>query len=216
MFAKKSWHFTCYAVGLAAEKHPAAIKAMQRDGHEIASHNYKWINFEGLDEATEREYIRKAVKAIQAASIDGKTAPVSQHSRRLVWEEYKAMGLPLLYECDAYNDDLPYWVTVKGEGHLIIPYTLDQNDMKFSVAPGFGGPDEFYQYLKNTFDVLYQEGKEGSPKMMSVGLHCRLAGKPGRAAALQKFMDHVASHPDVWVATREEIAVHWRAVHPFS
>lgn len=125
------------------------------------------------------------------------------------------MGLELLYECDAYNDELPYRVKMtEGESLLIIPYTLDANDMKFSVAPGFSSPTAFYDYLKNTFDVLYDEGIEGYPKMMSVGLHCRIVGKPGRAAELKRFMAYVKSKEDVWVCTRKEIAHHWNKEHP--
>ncbi|KAJ3325671.1 hypothetical protein HDV06_003441 [Boothiomyces sp. JEL0866] len=221
IFDKFKYKFTCYAVGLAVEKNPAAIAEMENKGHEIASHNYKWIDYQGLTKEQEREYIRKTIAAIQAAAPSGKaprgwyTGRISENSRRIVWDEYKKQGLDLLYECDAYNDDLPYWVNMEGEGHLIIPYTLDQNDMKFCVPPGFGGPDAFYQYLKNTFDILYEEGDE-SPKMMSIGLHCRLVGKPGRAAALVKFLEYISGFPDVWVATREEIANHWRSVHPFE
>ena len=185
--------------------------------------DHRWVDLDKYDEATQREHVRLAVKAIQ--DVIGKP-PVGFYSgrigpttRRIVYEECKKMGISLLYESDAYNDDLPYWVTVEGQGHLIIPYTLDQNDMKFCVPPGFGGPDAFYQYLKNTFDILYEEGKDGSqpsPKFMSVGLHCRLVGKPGRAAALKKFLAYVSQHKDVWVCTREQVAKHWREHFPFE
>jgi peptidoglycan/xylan/chitin deacetylase (PgdA/CDA1 family) len=222
LFSQHGFPFTCYAVGKAVEHHPQVIQEMQRLGHEIASHNYRWVDYQKLDEETEREYIRLCIKAIQNASLDHKapvgwyTGRISDRSRRLVWEEYKKLGLPLLYECDAYNDDLPYWVDMDGEGLLVIPYTLDQNDMKFCVPPGFGGPDAFYQYLKNAFDILYEEGQQGAPKMMSIGLHCRLVGKPGRAAALRDFLKYISQFPDVWVATREQIALHWRNVHPYK
>jgi putative urate catabolism protein len=221
LFKKYKRVFTCYAVGKAVEKHPDVIKAMERDGHEIASHNHRWIDYQGLTEEKEREYVRDSIKAIKDASLTGRapvgwyTGRISDQSRRIVWEEYQKLGLPLLYECDAYNDDLPYWIDIQGQGHLIIPYTLDQNDMKFCVPPGFTSPDGFFTYLKNAFDILYEEGKEGQPKIMSIGLHCRLVGKPGRAAALQQFLQYIGQFPDVWVCTREEIAHHWRKVHPF-
>ena len=122
-----------------------------------------------------------------------------------------------MYECDAYNDDLPYYVRMEdGEGLLIIPYTLDVNDMKFSVSPGFSSPNAFFDYLKNAFDVLYEEGMDGSPKMMSIGLHCRIIGKPGRAAELKRFLEYVNSKEDVWVCTRKEIAEHWISEFPFQ
>ncbi|KAI8925872.1 hypothetical protein BC831DRAFT_498124 [Entophlyctis helioformis] len=210
MFDKHKFPFTCYAVGRAVEHHPAVIHAMETAGHEIASHNYRWINYQNVSEATEREHIRLAIAAIQSASPTGR-APLA--------EEYEKLGLPLLYDSDAYNDDLPYWTNAGKNGHLVIPYTLDQNDMKFCVAPGFTSPDGFFTYLKNTFDVLYAEGKDANhpaPKFMSVGLHCRIIGKPGRAAALAQFLDHVAQHKDVWVCTREQVAHHWRAKFPFQ
>ncbi|KAJ2996940.1 chitin deacetylase cda1 [Globomyces sp. JEL0801] len=192
-FKKHSYPFTCYAVGRAVEKNPEAIKAMVEAGHEIASHNYRWIDYQTLDESTEREHIRATIKAIKDASgkppVGWYTGRISTESRRIVWEEFKSLGLPLLYDCDAYNDDLP---------------------------PGFGGPDAFLTYLKNTFDVLYREGHDGHAKMMNIGLHCRLVGKPGRVAALEKFLEYISGFPDVWVCTREQIANHWRKTHPFS
>ncbi|KAJ3102284.1 hypothetical protein HDU97_000641 [Phlyctochytrium planicorne] len=190
MFAEKSWKFTCYAVGRAVELNPEPIKAMTKAGHEIASHNYRWIDYMTLDEETEREHVRKCVAAIKDAS--GKpprgwyTGRVSPNSRQIVLEEYEKMGLELLYDCDAYNDELPYFLRDGKKEHLVIPYTLDINDMKFAVAPGFSAVDGYSQYLKYTFDVLYKEGG----KFMNVGLHCRIVGKPGRAHGLQEFMDH--------------------------
>ncbi|RKO92551.1 hypothetical protein BDK51DRAFT_16734, partial [Blyttiomyces helicus] len=222
LFKEREFRFTCYAVGKAVEGNSEAIRAMHKDGHEVASHS-TWIDYSKLTEEEEREHIRATIKAISDAT--GKpprgwyTGRISQRSRRLVWEEYKKAGIPLLYDCDAYNDDLPYWVNVDGEGHLIIPYTLDQNDMKFAVAPGFTSPSGFTEYLTDAFDTLLAEGRSSTspaPKLMSVGLHCRLAGKPGRAAALARFLDHVKSHPDVWVCTREEVANHWRSKFPYQ
>ncbi len=127
------------------------------------------------------------------------------------------MGLELLYECDAYNDDLPYWVPVDDQGLLIIPYTLDVNDMKFCVPPGFTNPDDFFTYAKNAFDTLLEEGQDGSPKMMTIGLHCRLIGRPGRLPALKKLLEYISGFQDqVWVCTRRQIAEHWRKEHPFK
>ncbi|KAI8916389.1 hypothetical protein EDD86DRAFT_186274 [Gorgonomyces haynaldii] len=221
LFDQKGFKFTCYAVGKAVECHPEVIREMSQRGHEIASHNYRWIDYQKLSEQEQREHVQKCVKAIvQAhgkAPVGWYTGRIGDNSRRIVWEEYKKMGLPLLYDCDAYNDDLPYWVHVNGEGHLIIPYTLDQNDMKFSVAPGFGGPDAYFSYLKNCVDILLEEGREGSPKMLSIGLHCRLVGKPGRAAALKQFLEYIAGFGnEIWVCTRQEIALHWRSKFPFE
>ncbi|KAJ1549524.1 hypothetical protein HK405_014204 [Cladochytrium tenue] len=228
LFAERGWHFTCYAVGRAVELHPAPVAAMAAAGHEVASHAYRWVDYSQLDEATERAQVRQAIAAISAATASATGVPtagrapvgwytgrVSERSRRVVWEEYRAMGLELLYDSDAYNDDLPYYERAPdGSAHLVVPYTLDANDMKYCVPPGFSSPDGFFTYLRDAFDVLYAEGKAGQPKFMNIGLHCRLAGKPGRAAALRRFMEYVAGHEGVWVCTREELARHWLKTHP--
>ncbi|KAJ3195080.1 hypothetical protein HK101_001122 [Irineochytrium annulatum] len=210
MFDEKKWKFTCYAVGRAVELNPEPVIAMAKAGHEVASHNHRWIDYSVLDDKTEREYVHKSIKAISDAvgkpPVGWYTGRIGPNSRRIVVEEYKKAGLELLYDSDAYNDDLPYYV---GD-HLVVPYTLDQNDMKFCVAPGFTSPDAFFLYLKNTFDVLRKEGG----KFMNVGLHCRIIGKPGRAPGLQQFMDYIATFDDVWVCTREELARHWKKTHP--
>jgi len=187
--------------------------------------DYRWIDYQHVAPEVERQHVRSCIMAIQDASLTSQapvgwyTGRVSPNSRKIVWQEYKKLGLPLLYECDAYNDDLPYYEDMDGEGHLIIPYTLDVNDMKFSVPPGFTSPDGFFEYLKNTFDILYQEGSDSinpSPKMMSIGLHCRLVGRPGRLAALKKFMEYISQIPGVWVCQRQEIAKHWRKTFPYE
>ncbi|KAJ3410486.1 hypothetical protein HDV05_003701 [Chytridiales sp. JEL 0842] len=218
LFQEKQWHFTCYAVGKAVEGNPEVIKYMFEQGHEIASHNYRWIDYKDMSEEEERRHVRKCVEAIKNATgkppVGWYTGRIGPQSRERVVEEYKSLGLELLYDSDAYNDDLPYYVQGKYGPHLVIPYTLDVNDMKFSVAPGFTSPDAFFLYLKNTFDVLYKEGHTGTPKYMNVGLHCRLVGRPGRAAALKQFMDYVAQYPDVWVCTREQMARHWKKQFP--
>ena len=213
MFLARDLPVTVYAVGRALERNPAAGIAMDEAGWEVASHGYRWINYRGIDEETERQHIRLAIEATER--IVG-TRPVgwycgrcSPNTRRLVAE---AGGF--LYDSDSYADDVPYWETVIGKPHLVIPYTLDNNDMKFVVNNGFAGPDEFYQYLTDAFDVLYAEGAD-RPKMMSIGLHCRLAGRPGRAKALMRFLDHVQRHEKVWVCRRVDIARHWRTVHPY-
>lgn len=214
LFAGRKINFTCYGVGLALERNPAVAKAMAAAGHEIASHGYRWINYRDVPEEVEREHLRKAIAAIERLTgqrpLGWYTGRISPQTRRLVAEEGG-----FLYDSDAYNDDLPYWVEIAGKGHLIIPYTLDNNDMKFSVPPGFSSGNGWFNYLKDAFDVLRQEGQR-QPRMMSIGLHCRLAGRPGRFAALERFVDYVQSHKDVWVCKRVDIARHWRQVHPFK
>jgi putative urate catabolism protein len=213
LFAERRINFTCYGVGLALERNPAAAKAMFAAGHEIASHGYRWINYRDVPEEVEREHMRKAVAAIENLTgqrpLGWYTGRISANTRRLVVEEGG-----FLYDSDAYNDDLPYWVEVAGKGHLIIPYTLDNNDMKFSVPPGFSSGQGYFEYLKDAFDVLRREGQR-HPRMMSIGLHCRLAGRPGRFAALERFVEYVQGHKDVWLCRRVDIARHWRDVHPF-
>ncbi|KAJ3030040.1 UNVERIFIED_CONTAM: hypothetical protein HDU68_010291 [Siphonaria sp. JEL0065] len=238
LFEKFNWKFTCYAVGKAVELNPVPVQAMESAGHEIACHNYRWINYSSLSEEEERKHVHQGIKAIKdaigKAPVGWYTGRISPRSRQIVIEEYAKLNLPLLYDSDAYNDDLPYYInntTLKSSdpsssssstshlssstSHLVIPYTLDANDMKFCVPPGFTSPSAFFEYLKNTFDVLYEEGKSGgSPKFMNVGLHCRLVGKPGRLAALKQFMEYVAGFEGVWVCTRQEMAEHWRRVVP--
>jgi peptidoglycan/xylan/chitin deacetylase (PgdA/CDA1 family) len=166
-----------------------------------------------VPEAEERQHIKLAVAAIERATgtrpVGWYTGRISPNTRRLVAEEGG-----FLYDSDSYADDLPYWEVVAGAPQLIVPYTLDNNDMKYAVANGFDNGAGFFQYLRDAFDVLYAEG-EGSPKMMSVGLHCRLVGRPGRAAALARFLDYVRGHERVWITTREAIAQHWHAQHPY-
>jgi peptidoglycan/xylan/chitin deacetylase (PgdA/CDA1 family) len=194
------------------ELNPAVGAAFAGAGHEVASHGWRWINYQNVDEATEREHIARCVETITRTTgkppVGWYTGRISERTRRLVAEHGG-----FLYDSDAYDDDLPYYVTVGAKPLLIIPYTLDNNDMKYAVPPGFASNDGFEQHLRDAFDLLREEGQT-APKMMSVGLHCRLVGRPGRAAALARFLDHVKSCPDVWVATREQIARHWLAVHP--
>jgi putative urate catabolism protein len=213
-FERRSLPLTIFAVGMAVERLPDVVAHMAASGHEICGHGYRWIDYQSVDPATERDHIRRTVAAITAITgqrpLGWYTGRTSPHTRRLVVEEGG-----FLYDSDAYNDDLPYWTEVAGTPHLVLPYTLDVNDMRFVTPSGFGDGDEFFRYLRDTFDCLYAEGAE-APRMMSVGLHCRLAGRPGRTQALTRFLDHVARHDDVWVARRVDIARHWATTHPPS
>ncbi|MFZ5608114.1 MAG: allantoinase PuuE [Pseudomonadota bacterium] len=205
---------TVFAVAMALERHPALAQAFLEDGHEICSHGYRWINYQHVDEASERAHIDKAVAILRrltgARPLGWYTGRTGPNTRRLVAEEGG-----FLYDADDYSDDLPFWVTAAGKPHLVVPYTLDANDMRFATAQGFNCGTQFFDYLKDSFDVLYAEGEE-APKMMSVGLHCRLAGRPGRIAALARFLRHVRSHKDVWLCRRIDIARHWCLHHPFT
>jgi peptidoglycan/xylan/chitin deacetylase (PgdA/CDA1 family) len=213
MFTERGLTLTVYAVGMALERNPAAGRAMVEAGFEVASHGWRWIDYHEVPESLEREHIRLAIETIERITgsrpVGWYTGRISPNTRRLVAEEGG-----FLYDADSYADDLPYWEVVGGVPQLIRPYTLDNNDMKFAVANGFDNGQGFYQYLRDAFDVLYAEGAD-SPRMMSVGLHCRLVGRPGRAAALAHFLDYVQGHEKVWITTRKEIALHWRAQHPY-
>lgn len=214
LFEQAGLPLTVFAVGMAVERNPAPVRAMADAGHEICSHGYRWIDYQDVDPAVEAEHIARAVEAIERATgerpVGWYTGRTSPNTRRLVVE---AGGF--LYDSDAYNDDLPYWTRVGETPHLVIPYTLDVNDMRSALPGGFGDAEPFFRYLRDTFDALYLEGA-GAPKMMSVGLHCRLAGRPARALALARFLEHVRRFDDVWVATRVAIARHWIARHPPS
>ncbi len=213
LFEHKRIPLTIYAVAMAAERHPQVIQAMVDSGHEIASHGYRWINYQYVPEQVEREHIGKAVEILTQVAgsrpLGWYTGRTSPNTRRLV-AEYGGF----LYDADDYNDDLPYWTIVEGKPQLIVPYTLDANDMRFASVQGFNSGDQFYAYLKDTFDVLYAEGAE-TPRMMSIGLHCRIIGRPGRIASLARFIDYAQSHEAVWFCRRLDIARHWRERHPF-
>ena len=218
-FKQRELPLTVFAVATALQRNPDVTQAIIADGHEIACHGLKWITYQNTPKQEEREDMAKALDII--TELTGKmpmgwyTGRDSPNTRDLV-AEYEA----LLYDSDYYGDDLPFWTQVpsteKGQTrpHLVIPYTLDNNDMRFSSPFGFSHGDEFFQYLKDNFDCLYAEGKT-KPKMMSIGLHCRIIGKPSRFMALKKFLDYVQSFDDVWVAKREDIATHWMATHPY-
>ena len=203
---------TVFGVAQAMERNPAAVEAMLASGWEIASHGYRWIDYQHVPEAVEREHIGAAIDLHRRLTgerplgwYQGRTSP---NTARLIAEEGG-----FVYDADSYADDLPYYDDRYGRAQLIVPYSLDANDMRFVAPQGFNSGDQFFAYLRDTFDMLYSEG-ERWPKMMSVGLHGRVAGRPGRALALKRFIEHVAAHSDVWVARRIDIARHWLAIHP--
>ena len=200
---------TVFGVGQAIERNPEAARAMVEAGWEVASHGWRWIDYVDVPVEVEREHMRRSIAAIEAACgvrpVGWYTGRGSAMTRQLVVEEGG-----FLYDADSYADELPYWVEVAGSDHLVVPYTLDANDFKFLLVNGFVNADDFAAYLTDAFDQLYAEGG----RMLSVGLHCRIIGRPGRAPGLDRFLAHVGKHEDVWVVTRADIARHWRAVHP--
>ena len=219
-FEKRGLPLTVFGVSMALERHPELTQAFVELGHEIACHGWRWIHYQGLDEATEREHMRIGMEIISKLtgqrSLGWYTGRDSPNTRRLV-ADYGGFE----YDSDYYGDDLPFWMKVqKTDGttvpHLVVPYTLDTNDMRFSLPQGFSQGDDFFTYLRDSFDVLYAEGAESSPKMLNVGMHCRLLGRPGRMLALQRFLDHIAKHDRVWVCRRIDIARHWKQTHPYQ
>ena len=217
LFKKFDIPLTVFAVAMAAQRNPELIRTMAAACHEICSHGYRWIDYQYMDEAQEREHMLVAIRILTEITGErplgwytGRTGP---NTRRLVMEEGG-----FLYDSDTYDDDLPYWdpASTAEKPHLVIPYTLDTNDMRFTQVQGFNSGDDFYTYLKDAFDVLYAEGVEGAPKLLSIGLHCRLIGRPARLAALQRFIEYAQSHQQVWFSRRVDIARHWQATHPFK
>ncbi|KAI3596182.1 Uricase (urate oxidase) [Cupriavidus necator H850] len=208
---------------MALQRHPELTRAFVELGHEIACHGWRWIHYQGIDEATEREHMRIGMQIIKDLTgelpLGWYTGRDSPNTRRLVVEHGG-----LLYDSDYYGDDLPFWTEVEVTGgekkpHLVVPYTLDSNDMRFATPQGFNTGEQFFQYLKDAFDVLYEEGDpsgQDSPKMLSVGMHCRLLGRPGRFRALQRFLDYVQGHDKVWICRRVDIARHWADTHPYT
>jgi allantoinase len=224
VFERHQLPLTVFAVAMAIQRHPEAVSALRELGHEIACHGLRWISYQQIDEPTERAHMERAVQILQAAFGSGPlgwyTGRDSPQTRRLVVEHGG-----FLYDSDSYADDLPYWTEVAVTGdqprrvpHLVVPYTLDTNDMRFATAQGFNAGDQFYDYLTAAFDTLYREGDPNglnAPKMLSIGLHCRLIGRPGRIASLERFIDYVRRHERVWICRRVDIARHWIATHPY-
>ena len=224
-FEKRKWPLTVFAVAMALQRHPEAVAAYRELGYEIASHGLRWISYQSIDEATERAHMQEAVAIFKSltgeAPLGWYTGRDSPSTRRLVVEHGG-----FAYDADSYADDLPYWTEVDtGHGaatkkvpHLVVPYTLDSNDMRFAAMQGFNSGTQFFDYLRDAFDTLYVEGDPNglnAPKMLSIGLHARIVGRPARMAALERFMDYVADHDHVWVCRRIDIARHWMKTHPF-
>jgi putative urate catabolism protein len=214
LFRARKIPITLFAVAMAMQRHPQVIEQALKDGHEIASHGYRWINYHGMNVEEERAHMEKAIAIHSdicgARPLGWYTGRTSAHTRDLVADEGG-----FIYDADDYSDDLPFWSKQVTTPHLVVPYTLDTNDMRFATAQGFHTGDQFASYLIDAFDTLYAEGAT-SPKMMSVGLHCRLIGRPARFAGLVKFIDHVQKHEKVWMARRLDIAKHWIKTHPYS
>lgn len=214
LFKSRGVPLTVFAVAMAAERHPAVIERALADGHEIASHGLRWINYHGVPVETERAHMAEAMAILTricgSRPLGWYSGRTSENTRRLV-AEYGGF----LYDADDYSDDLPFWSRLVDTPHLIVPYTLDANDMRFAAAQGFNSGDQFFAYLKDAFDTLYEEGA-ATPKMMSIGLHCRLVGRPGRFASLKRFLDYVLKHDKAWVCRRVDIARHWHTRHPYQ
>lgn len=218
-FERRDLPLTVFGIAMALQRHPQLTQTFVDLGHEIACHGLRWIHYQDIDEKTERDHMQKALEIIQqltgALPLGWYTGRDSPNTRRLVVDNGN-----FLYDSDYYGDDLPFWTEVKTSSaetkpHLVIPYTLDTNDMRFATPQGFNSGEQFFQYLRDSFDVLYAEG-ETAPKMLSIGLHCRLAGRPGRFAALQRFLDHIQNHEQVWICRRVDIARHWIDRHPWQ
>ena len=207
IFKEKNIPITIFGVGMALAKNPQICKALMSSDYEVASHGWRWIDYQYIKKSEEKKHMKMAIETQK--KIFGKrplgwyTGRCSPNTRDLVFEDGG-----FLYDSDSYSDDLPYWETRNNKRQLIIPYTLDNNDMRFATNQGFNTGDHFYSYLKDSFDALYEEGKT-HPKMMSVGLHCRIIGKPGRVQALKKFLDYIKKHKNVWICKRIDIAKHW-------
>ncbi len=222
-FEKRQLPLTVFGVGMALQRAPDVTAAFVELGHEIACHGWRWINYQQVDETTEREHMRLGMEAIEKLTgtcpLGWYTGRDSPNTRRLVADDGRT-----LYDSDYYGDDLPFWTPVQRTDkttvpRLVVPYTLDANDMRFSSAQGFAQAEDFFIYLRDSFDALYAEGDPAGldrPKMMSIGMHCRLLGRAGRIVALQKFLDHIEKLSHVWVCRRADIAKHWQTAHPFT
>ena len=207
IFKEKKIPVTIFGVGMALAKNPQICKALMSSDYEVASHGWRWIDYQNIKKSEEKKHMKMAIKNYQKIfgerPLGWYTGRCSPNTRDLVFEDGG-----FLYDSDSYSDDLPYWEVRNKKKQLIIPYTLDNNDMRFATNQGFNTGDHFYSYLKDSFDALYEEGKT-HPKMMSVGLHCRIIGKPGRVQALKKFLNYIKKHKNVWICKRIDIAKHW-------
>jgi len=207
LFQEKKIPVTIFGVGMALEKNPEVCKAIKDAEYEVASHGWRWIDYQNIKKSEEKKHMKLAIQAHKKIfgerPLGWYTGRCSPNTRDLVIEDGG-----FLYDSDSYSDDLPYWENRNKKKQLIIPYTLDNNDMRFATNQGFNTGDHFFTYLKDSFDTLYEEGKI-NPKMMSVGLHCRLIGKPGRIQSLKRFLDYILKHEDVWICKRIDIAKHW-------
>ncbi|OIW33469.1 glycoside hydrolase/deacetylase [Coniochaeta ligniaria NRRL 30616] len=226
LFQKYGMKFTLYAVAQAVEENPDVARRCVEEGHDVASHAYRWLDYHDFSVEKEKDFIRKAITSLKSLTgyapkgwYYGRPSP---QSRVLVPQVYKEMGEELSWLSDTYADDVPYWTDLPSEksdpaakGLLMLPYSYDNNDFKFHVTTGFSDPEGFLTHIRNAFDVLYEEGEEGAPKMMTVGLHCRIIGRPGRFKALQEFVDYISKKEGVWVATRTEIAEAFKAQYPY-
>ncbi|KAJ5901925.1 chitin deacetylase 1 [Penicillium taxi] len=228
LFQKYHMKFTLYAVAKAVEEQPEVAKRCVEEGHDVASHAYRWVDYHNFSIEQEENYIRKAITSLKAltgyAPRGWYYGRLSPHSRTLVPKIYEEMGEELVWASDTYADDVPYWTdlplerdSAEPKGCLMVPYSYDNNDFKFHTAgSGFRDPQGFYTHIKNAFDILYEEGEEGRPKMITIGLHCRIIGKPGRFAALRDFVKYISEKEGVWVATRTEIAEAFKKDHPYK
>ena len=212
LFQEKKIPITIFGVAMALERNPEVCEAIKNGNYEVACHGWRWIDYQNVKKSTEKKDMKLAIKTIK--KIFGKrplgwyTGRCSPNTRDLVFDDGE-----FLYDSDSYSDDLPYWEYRKNKKQLIVPYTLDNNDMRFATSQGFNSGEQFYTYLKDSFDALYEEGKT-NPKMMSVGLHCRLIGRPGRIQSLKKFLDYALKFNDVWICKRIDIAKHWIKNYP--
>lgn len=211
LFTQRNLPLTVFGVAMAMQRNPSAVEAMLKADWEIASHGYRWIDYQKMPIDIEREHLHQAIEIHQAMTGEKPKGwylgRMSENTRQLVIDEGS-----FLYDADSYSDDLPYFVEGKHKPHLIVPYTLDANDMRFASPQGFNSGEQFFTYLKDSFDTLYEEGAT-APKMMSIGLHCRIIGRPGRFASLVKFLDYIAQFEDIWVCRRQDIANHWIKHH---
>ena len=207
LFKEKKIPVTIFGVGLALKQNSEVCNAIKNGDYEVAAHGYRWIDYQDVKKSVEKKHMQQAIKTIKdifgSRPLGWYTGRCSPNTRDLVFEDGG-----FLYDSDSYSDDLPYWEYRNKKKQLIIPYTLDNNDMRFATNQGFNTGDHFYNYLKDSFDALYEEGKS-NPKMMSVGLHCRLIGRPGRIQSLKKFLDYVLKFEDIWICKRIDIAKHW-------